>query len=121
MSKILLLEDDLSLNNGLSFVFKKQGFELSIARTLKEAEDHIDIFECSLCYLDHVLAQLVFCLVDTWGIKENDLTSVVSVNGLDPVSGRLRLIRSNCDLLTDQVVHQCGFSNIRSSDDRNKT
>lgn len=38
MSKILLLEDDLSLNNGLSFVFKKQGFELSIARTLKEAE-----------------------------------------------------------------------------------
>jgi len=38
MSKILLLEDDLSLINGLSFVFKKQGFELSIARTLKEAE-----------------------------------------------------------------------------------
>lgn len=38
MSKILLLEDDLSLINGLSFVFKKHGFELSIARTLKEAE-----------------------------------------------------------------------------------
>ena len=38
MSKILLLEDDFSLINGLSFVFKKQGFELSIARTLKEAE-----------------------------------------------------------------------------------
>ena len=38
MSKILLLEDDLSLINGVSFVFKKQGFELSIARTLKEAE-----------------------------------------------------------------------------------
>ena len=38
MIKILLLEDDLSLINGLSFVFKKQGFELSIARTLKEAE-----------------------------------------------------------------------------------
>ena len=38
MSKILLLEDDLSVIKGLSFVFKKQGFELSIARTLKEAE-----------------------------------------------------------------------------------
>ena len=36
MSKILLLEDDLSLINGLSFAFKKQGFELNIARTLKE-------------------------------------------------------------------------------------
>ena len=38
MSNILLLEDDLSLINGLSFAFKKQGFELNIARTLKEAE-----------------------------------------------------------------------------------
>lgn len=38
MSKILLLEDDLSLINGLSFVFQKQGFEADIARTLKEAE-----------------------------------------------------------------------------------
>ena len=38
MSKILLLEDDLSLINGLSFAFKKQGFEPYIARTLKEAD-----------------------------------------------------------------------------------
>lgn len=38
MSRILLLEDDLSLINGLSFAFKKQGFESRIARTLKEAE-----------------------------------------------------------------------------------
>ncbi len=38
MSKIFLLEDDLSLINGLSFAFKKQGFELNIARTLKEAD-----------------------------------------------------------------------------------
>ena len=39
MSNILLLEDDLSLINGLSFAFKKQGFELNIARTLKEADE----------------------------------------------------------------------------------
>lgn len=39
MNKILLLEDDLSLMNGLSFAFKKQGFELDIARTIKEADD----------------------------------------------------------------------------------
>lgn len=37
MSKILLLEDDLSLIGGLSFALKKQGFALEIARTLKEA------------------------------------------------------------------------------------
>ena len=38
MSNILLLEDDLSLINGLSFAFKKQGFELVVSRTLKEAD-----------------------------------------------------------------------------------
>ena len=38
MSNILLLEDDLSLINGLSFAFEKQGFELVVARTLKEAD-----------------------------------------------------------------------------------
>ena len=38
MSNILLLEDDLSLINGLSFALKKQGFELAVARTLKEAD-----------------------------------------------------------------------------------
>lgn len=39
MGKILLLEDDLSLINGLSFAFRKQGFELAVVRTLKEANE----------------------------------------------------------------------------------
>lgn len=38
MSRILLLEDDLSLVIGLEFAFKKEGFDLCIARTLKEAD-----------------------------------------------------------------------------------
>lgn len=38
MNKILLLEDDLSLIDGLSYSLKKQGFNLDIARTVKEAE-----------------------------------------------------------------------------------
>ena len=37
MEKILLIEDDLSLIDGLSYSIKKQGFELEIARTVKEA------------------------------------------------------------------------------------
>lgn len=39
MSKILLLEDDLSLISGLSFAFNKQGFELDVARTIAEADN----------------------------------------------------------------------------------
>lgn len=38
MSKILLLEDDLSLIHGLSHALKKQGFELDVVRTIKEAK-----------------------------------------------------------------------------------
>lgn len=37
--KILLVEDDLSLINGLSFAIKKQGYELDIARTSCEADE----------------------------------------------------------------------------------
>lgn len=39
MNNILLIEDDLSLVNGLTFALKKQGFKLEVARTLKEAEN----------------------------------------------------------------------------------
>ena len=39
MSKLLLLEDDLSLINGLSFAFQKAGHEVEVARTLREAEN----------------------------------------------------------------------------------
>lgn len=38
MSKILLLEDDLSLINGLTFAFKKENFDLDIARSIREAD-----------------------------------------------------------------------------------
>ncbi len=39
MKRLFLLEDDLSLINGLSFAIKKQGYEIDIARTISEADD----------------------------------------------------------------------------------
>jgi len=38
MSRILLLEDDMSLITGLTFSFRKQGYDCSVARTVREAE-----------------------------------------------------------------------------------
>lgn len=38
MKRLFLLEDDLSLINGLSFAIKKQGYEIVIARTTQEAD-----------------------------------------------------------------------------------
>ena len=38
MQKLLLLEDDASLIDGLTYSLKKNGFDIEIARTLREAE-----------------------------------------------------------------------------------
>ena len=38
MKSILLIEDDLSLINGLSFAIKKQGYEIDVAQTSLEAD-----------------------------------------------------------------------------------
>ena len=37
MKRLFLLEDDLSLINGLSFAVKKQGYEIVVARTILKA------------------------------------------------------------------------------------
>ena len=39
MNRILLLEDDLSLVNGMSFALRKANYEVEVARTVREAED----------------------------------------------------------------------------------
>ena len=52
MIKIFLLEDDLGLINGLSFAFKKQGFEPYIARTLEEADELWEDGKYDLLVLD---------------------------------------------------------------------
>lgn len=38
MKRLFLVEDDLSLINGLSFAVKKQGYEIDVARTTLEAD-----------------------------------------------------------------------------------
>lgn len=38
MKHIFFVEDDLSLISGLSFIMKKQGYEIDVARTILEAE-----------------------------------------------------------------------------------
>lgn len=50
--KILMIEDDLSLINGLSFAIKKQGYELDIARTSAEADAVFENGKYDLVILD---------------------------------------------------------------------
>lgn len=50
--KILIVEDDKSLINGLSFAIKKQGYELDIARTSAEADEIWENRKYALVILD---------------------------------------------------------------------
>lgn len=50
--KILMIEDDLSLINGLSYAIRKQGYELDIARTSAEADRAFDNGKYDLVILD---------------------------------------------------------------------
>lgn len=52
MSKLLLLEDDLSLIDGLTYSLKKQGYETDVARTVREAYALLWDTEYDLLILD---------------------------------------------------------------------
>ena len=39
MQKLLLLEDDISLIDGLTYSLEKNGFEITVARSVQEAGD----------------------------------------------------------------------------------
>ena len=52
MGKILLLEDDLSLVNGLTFAFQKERYDLDIARTISEADKLLSERRYDLLILD---------------------------------------------------------------------
>ncbi|MGQ9675851.1 MAG: response regulator transcription factor [Chloroflexota bacterium] len=55
MNSILLVEDDLSLIDGLGFSLRRQGFQVDIARTVREALSMIRDQEYDLLILDLTL------------------------------------------------------------------
>ena len=69
-----------------------------------------------LSHIHHILAKLIFCLVDTRSIQKDDLAALIGVDRLDAVSGCLRLVRCDSDLLADEMIHQRGFAHIWPSD-----
>ena len=54
MKHILLVEDDLSMLNGLSFAIKKQGYALDIARTRDEQKQLWTEDKYDLVYKQHL-------------------------------------------------------------------
>ena len=55
MCKLLLLEDDVSLIDGLVYSLEKNGFSLDVVRTIKDAENYLSKHEYDLLLLDVTL------------------------------------------------------------------
>ena len=74
MSNLLLLEDDISLIDGLNYSLKKNGFYVDIARTIEEAEDVYKRQGHSLSVSDvvvlHQNGQDTAHYVDSFGYKD---------------------------------------------------
>ena len=66
--------------------------------------------------IDHVIAQLVFRLMNTGSVQKYDLSLVQCQHRLDTVTGGLGFVGCNGNLLSDQSVHQCGLSYVGTSD-----
>lgn len=82
MNKILLLEDDLSLINGLSFAFQKAGYQLTVARTIQEANDVWAGREYDLLILDVSLPDgsgFTFCEK----VRETSLVPIIFLTASD--------------------------------------
>ena len=87
---------------------------------LHQPENHIHLPKRALRHIDHVFSQLVLRLVNARRIQENDLPLITGIHSLNPVSRSLGLIGSNRNLLSNQPVHQCGFSYIRPANQSGK-
>lgn len=82
MKKILLVEDDLSLIEGLKYSLVKHGFEVDIARTLREAEERFSQEEYQLILLDLMLPDgsgFDFCRT----VRQTSLVPIIFVTSLD--------------------------------------
>ena len=88
---------------------------------LHKPKHDIHFIQCFLSHIYHVLTKLVFRLVNSWCINKYNLTFICCQNCLNPVTCCLRFVRCNGNLLADQVIHQCRFSYIRTSDQCHKT
>ena len=74
---------------------------------LHQPQYDIHLVQCLFCNIYHIFTKLIFCFVNSRRVKKNDLSTLhIRIHGLDPVSGCLRLIGCDCNLLSDQTVHQ---------------
>ncbi len=98
MSKILLLEDDVSLIDGLQYSLKKNGFEVDIIRTVEEAMECLPgITKYDLLLLDVTLPDGTGFEVCEKVRKQNNRTPIIFLTASDEEVNIIRGLDSGGD------------------------
>ncbi len=96
-NKILLLEDDLSLIDGLQYSLKKNGFELEISRTVNEAIELIKNNTYDILLLDVTLPDGTGFMVCEQVRKNGNPVPIIFLTALDEEVNVIRGLDSGGD------------------------
>lgn len=91
MSRLLLLEDDLSLIDGLKYSLEKNGFELDVARSVTEARKYLSAGDgYDLLLLDVTLPDGTGFMICEERRALNDMTPIIFLTAADEETSIIR-------------------------------
>ncbi len=84
MNNLFLLEDDISLIDGLQYSLKKNGFQVDVVRTVKEAKEHLaEIGKYDLLILDVTLPDGTGFDICEWVRKRDNMMPIIFLTASD--------------------------------------
>lgn len=84
MSNLLLLEDDISLIDGLQYSLNKNGFQVDVVRTVKDAKEHLaEIGKYDLLILDVTLPDGTGFEICEWVRKRDNMMPIIFLTASD--------------------------------------
>ncbi len=84
MNNLFLLEDDISLIDGLQYSLKKNGFQVDVVRTVKEAKEHLaEIGKYDLLILDVTLPDGTGFDICEWVRKRDKMMPIIFLTASD--------------------------------------
>lgn len=84
MSNLLLLEDDISLIDGLQYSLNKNGFQVDVVHTVKDAKEHLaEIGKYDLLILDVTLPDGTGFEICEWVRKRDNMMPIIFLTASD--------------------------------------
>lgn len=84
MNNLFLLEDDISLIDGLQYSLNKNGFQVDVVRTVKDAKEHLaEIGKYDLLILDVTLPDGTGFEICEWVRKRDNMMPIIFLTASD--------------------------------------